>query len=79
MTVVHLDEATIWTPERKLILDAIDWRVHHGEHWVVLGPNGAGKSTLLSLSGADRHPSHGSVRLLGEVVGRTDMRALRSH
>jgi len=45
-----------------LILDAFDWRVHHGEHLVVLGPNGAGKSTLLSLIGADRHPSHGSVR-----------------
>ncbi len=78
MRAVELSQATIWTPERKLLLDAIDWRVEPGEHWVVLGPNGAGKSTLLSLVGADRHPSQGAVRLLGETVGRTDMRALRS-
>lgn len=78
MALVALSGATIWTPAKKLILDAIDWRIDAGEHWVVLGPNGAGKTTLLSLVGADRHPSQGTVRLLGETVGRTDMRALRT-
>ncbi len=78
MSVVDLDQVTIWTAEKKLILESIDWEVQAGEHWVVLGPNGSGKTTLLSLVGADRHPSQGSVHLLGEVVGRTDMRALRS-
>ena len=78
MSLVELSQATIWTPEKKLILDAVDWEVNAGEHWVVLGPNGAGKTTLLALVGADRHPSDGTVRLLGEQVGRTDMRALRS-
>jgi len=75
---VHLDQATVWTPERTLILDAISWHVRRGEHWVVLGPNGAGKTTLLSLVGADRHPSQGRVTLLGEEAGHTDMRALRT-
>ncbi len=78
MAVVELDRVSIWTPEKKLILDDINWQVNAGEHWVVLGPNGAGKTTLLSLVGADRHPSHGSIRLLGEQVGHTDMRALRT-
>ncbi len=78
MNVVTLDQATIWTPERTLILDRIDWRVEAGEHWVVLGPNGAGKSTMLSLIGADRHPSQGTVTILGETLGKVDMRALRS-
>ena len=78
MNVVTLDQATIWTPERALILDRIDWRVEAGEHWVVLGPNGAGKSTMLSLVGADRHPSQGTVTVLGETLGKVDMRALRS-
>ncbi len=77
MNVVILDQATIWTPERALILDRIDWRVAAGEHWVVLGPNGAGKSTMLSLIGADRHPSSGTVTILGETLGRVDMRVLR--
>jgi iron complex transport system ATP-binding protein len=78
MVTVELDHVTIWTPERKLILDEITWQVRPGEHWVVLGPNGAGKTTLLSLVGADRHPSAGAIRLLGERVGHTDMRALRT-
>jgi iron complex transport system ATP-binding protein len=77
MHAVSLERASIWTPERKLILDRIDWRVEAGEHWVILGPNGAGKTTLLSLIGADRHPSQGSVTILGETLGKTDMRALR--
>ncbi len=78
MAIVELDQVTIWTPEGKRILDNIDWNVEAGEHWVVLGPNGAGKTTLMSIVGADRHPSQGSVTLLGETVGNTDMRALRT-
>lgn len=75
---VALRNVTVWTPERTLILDSIDWRVEAGEHWVILGPNGAGKTTLLSIIGADRHPSDGTARILGETIGRVDMRALRS-
>ncbi len=78
MAIVDLDQVTVWTPEGKRILDEIDWKVNPGEHWVVLGPNGAGKTTLMSIVGADRHPSQGSVTLLGETVGHTDMRALRT-
>ncbi|MDQ3541213.1 MAG: ATP-binding cassette domain-containing protein [Chloroflexota bacterium] len=74
---VSLEGVTVWTPERTLILDRIDWRVKEGEHWVILGPNGAGKTTLLSIIGADRHPSDGCAHILGELIGRVDMRALR--
>jgi iron complex transport system ATP-binding protein len=63
---------------RVTILDGVDWLVEPGQHWAVLGPNGAGKSTLLRLAGAVRHPSAGHVELLGAVVGRTDLRALRA-
>lgn len=78
VAAVSLDGVTVWTPERTLILDRIGWRVEAGERWVILGPNGAGKTTLLSIIGADRHPSDGSARILGETIGRVDMRALRS-
>ena len=63
---------------RVPILDGVDWQVEAGQHWAVLGPNGAGKSTLLRLAGAVRHPSRGRVELLGELVGRTDLRAMRA-
>jgi iron complex transport system ATP-binding protein len=75
---VELDRVMVRTPERKELVRDITWRVMPGERWVVLGPNGAGKTTLLSVVGADRHPSEGSARVLGETFGRTDMRQLRS-
>ncbi|MEU5863882.1 MULTISPECIES: ATP-binding cassette domain-containing protein [unclassified Nonomuraea] len=63
----------------KTLLDAIDWQVEYGDHWVILGPNGAGKTTLLSLAGAVRHPSEGTVSVLGHRLGRIDLRELRRH
>ncbi len=77
-SVVELEDVTIRTPERKPLLDGVNWRVQSGERWVVLGPNGAGKTTMLSVVGAERHPSVGTARVLGERFGRTDMRALRA-
>ena len=41
------------------------------------GPNGAGKTTLLRVAAGYLYPTHGRVELLGETVGRTDIRALR--
>jgi iron complex transport system ATP-binding protein len=61
----------------KRLLSAIDWRAEPGEQWALLGPNGAGKSTLLTLAAAVTHPSEGRVELLGERMGRTDVRRLR--
>jgi iron complex transport system ATP-binding protein len=59
------------------LLEGIDWRVEPGEQWALLGPNGAGKSTLLTLAAATDHPTAGTVELLGERMGRTDVRRLR--
>lgn len=58
-------------------LRSIDWHVRRGERWVVLGPNGSGKTTLLGVVGGQRLPSRGLVRVLGERVGRVDLRELR--
>jgi iron complex transport system ATP-binding protein len=63
----------------KALLDAVDWQVDYGDHWVIIGPNGAGKTTLLSLAGAVRHPSEGTVTVLGHRLGRVDVRGLRRH
>jgi iron complex transport system ATP-binding protein len=79
---LSLTGVTVWEWDARLrqrqpILSNIDWTVGPGEQWAVLGPNGAGKSTLLDVAAGMRHPSRGEVRILGETVGRVDLRALR--
>ncbi len=59
------------------VLTGVDWEVRAGERWVVVGPNGSGKTTLLRLLSAWLAPSSGRAEVLGEVLGRTDVRALR--
>jgi iron complex transport system ATP-binding protein len=59
------------------LLDRVDWRMELDEKWVVLGPNGAGKTTLLRLAAAELHPTCGTVHVLGELLGRTDVFELR--
>ena len=79
---LRLTGVTVWewdarSRERQPILEGIDWSAGRGEQWAVLGPNGAGKSTLLDIAAGMRHPSQGTVEILGETVGRVDLRALR--
>lgn len=53
----------------KKILDAIDWSVLPGEHWVILGPNGSGKTTLLRIASGYLWPNDGGeVRRKGETL-----------
>jgi len=61
------------------ILDGISWDVSRGEKWVVLGLNGSGKSSLLRLVSGFGYPSRGTMHVLGEPFGRTDLRDLRRH
>jgi len=61
----------------RTILAPLTWRVLPGQRWVVLGANGSGKTTLLKIASMYEHPSSGDVRVLGEQLGRTDVRVLR--
>ncbi|KIF70983.1 ABC transporter ATPase [Streptomyces sp. AcH 505] len=62
----------------NLLLDSVSMTVRSGEHWALLGANGAGKSTLLGMLGAVTHPTRGTVEVLGERLGRVDLRDLRT-
>lgn len=61
----------------RVILDDINLDVNSGEHWALIGSNGAGKSTILSMLGALVHPTRGTVDVLGNRLGRVDLRELR--
>lgn len=61
----------------RTILAPLTWKVLTGQRWLVLGANGSGKTTLLRIAAMYEHPSSGDVRVLGERLGRTDVRVLR--
>ncbi len=61
----------------KQILRDISWTVEDDQRWVVLGPNGSGKTTLARISSLWAHPSDGTVEVLGQRLGSTDVRTLR--
>lgn len=74
--VLELEDVTFRRGDRDII-SRISLSVQAGEHWALLGANGAGKSTLMGLCGAVAHPSSGTVRVLGEQLGRVELQALR--
>lgn len=62
----------------RLVLDGVDWEVGVRDRWVLLGPNGSGKTTLLQVAGARLLPSSGTVTVVGERFGRSDLREVRA-
>ena len=60
------------------LVGPIDWQVELDERWVIVGPNGAGKTTLIRMAAAQEFPSRGVAFVLGERIGKTDMRDLRA-
>lgn len=63
--------------DSRTILASLSWQVGDAERWLVLGANGSGKTTLLRIASLYEHPSTGTVDVLGERLGRTDVRRLR--
>ncbi len=59
------------------ILDHVDFEVQRHERWLMLGSNGSGKTSLLRLAALYEHPTTGTVDVLGERLGRVDVRILR--
>lgn len=62
----------------RTLVGPLDWEVELDERWVILGPNGAGKTSLMRLAAAEEFPSSGVAYVMGERIGKTDMRDLRT-
>lgn len=74
--VIDMDRVSV-VRGSTVLLGELSWTVELDERWVILGPNGAGKTTLLQLAAALLHPTKGSIHLLGEPIGLTDVFELR--
>jgi iron complex transport system ATP-binding protein len=61
----------------RTILAPLTWQVGDGERWMILGANGSGKTTLMQIAGLYLHPTSGTVEVLGETLGRCDVRTVR--
>jgi ABC-type lipoprotein export system ATPase subunit len=68
------------TPEGDAAaLQGLSLAVREREVVAVLGPSGSGKSTLLRLLAGVERPSAGSVRVLGEDVGKLSSRRVAAY
>lgn len=75
--VLALDNVSVVRGQSS-ILTKVSWTVAEGERWVVMGPNGAGKTTLLQVCAGYIHPTRGTATILGQTLGATDVRDLRT-
>jgi len=73
VAAVSLDHVSAGYGERMALSD-VSLQVARGSLLAVVGPNGAGKSTLLKVMAGLLRPFSGSVRILGEPVGRAARR-----
>ena len=75
--LVDFRDVTFKRGGRNLV-GPVTWQVELDERWVIVGPNGAGKTTLIRMAAAEEFPSSGRAFVMGEQLGRTDMRDLRA-
>jgi iron complex transport system ATP-binding protein len=75
-SVVHTKNVH-WVREGRPILDQVSWDVKKGEHWAIAGLNGSGKTSLLNIITGYQWPTSGDVHVLGQQLGRVDLRELR--
>jgi len=74
--VLHLRHIR-YVREGTVILDDVSLDVTNSQRWLLLGPNGCGKTTLLRIAALYDHPTSGTVEVLGQRLGHTDVRILR--
>ncbi|MET9211846.1 MULTISPECIES: ABC-F family ATP-binding cassette domain-containing protein [unclassified Nocardia] len=65
--VIELEDATLTTPDGRVLVDELTWRLAPGERVGLVGVNGSGKTTLLRALAGDAEPATGK-RIQGQTV-----------
>lgn len=65
--VIELEDATLTTPDGRVLVDDLTWRLAPGERVGLVGVNGSGKTTLLRALAGAAEPAAGK-RVQGQTV-----------
>jgi ATP-binding cassette subfamily F protein uup len=65
--VIELEDATLETPDHRVLVDDFTWRLAPGERIGLVGVNGSGKTTLLRTIAGEIEPAKGK-RIQGTTV-----------
>lgn len=65
--VIELEDATVATPDDRILVEDLTWRLAPGERIGLVGVNGSGKTTLLRTL-AGEHPLQAGKRIEGQTV-----------
>ncbi|ETD30395.1 ABC-F family ATP-binding cassette domain-containing protein [Williamsia sp. D3] len=65
--VIELEDARLTTPDGRVLLDDLTWRLAPGERIGLVGINGSGKTTLLRTLAGETPPAAGK-RIEGQTV-----------
>ncbi|MGU3432024.1 ABC-F family ATP-binding cassette domain-containing protein [Actinomycetes bacterium M1A6_2h] len=65
--VIELEDATLETPDHRVLVDDFTWRLAPGERIGLVGVNGSGKTTMLRTIAGEIEPAKGK-RIQGTTV-----------
>nr|WTA71343.1 ABC-F family ATP-binding cassette domain-containing protein [Micromonospora sp. NBC_00855] len=65
--VIELEDAALTTPDGRVLVDDLTWRLAPGERVGLVGVNGSGKTTLLRALAGETEPAKGK-RIQGQTV-----------
>ncbi|MFF2393990.1 ABC-F family ATP-binding cassette domain-containing protein [Nocardia sp. NPDC058114] len=65
--VIELEDAALTTPDGRVLVDDLTWRLAPGERVGLVGVNGSGKTTLLRALAGETEPAKGN-RIQGQTV-----------
>jgi len=66
--IIEINKMSFMHENGRVVFHDIDIVIPRGKVTAIMGPSGTGKTTLLKLIGGQLTPTHGTVKVAGEVI-----------